>query len=68
MAGARCESGRDNHQCNQTIHDGIRKSWRRDVAPFSLCGTPEPNGAANLWAQNAEGHLAMKAEAIMQSA
>ena len=25
MAGARCESGRDNHQCNQTSHDGIRK-------------------------------------------
>ena len=30
MAGARCESGRDNHQCNQTSHDGIRKSWRRE--------------------------------------
>ncbi len=25
MAGARCESGRDNHQCNQTSHNGIRK-------------------------------------------
>jgi hypothetical protein len=25
MAGARCESGRDNHRCNQTSHDGICK-------------------------------------------
>jgi 3-methylfumaryl-CoA hydratase len=39
-----------------------------DIAPFSLCGTPEPDGGASLWAQNAEGHLAMKAEAVMQSA
>jgi 3-methylfumaryl-CoA hydratase len=38
-----------------------------DIAPFSLCGAPEPDGRASLWAQSAEGHLAMKAEAIMQS-
>jgi 3-methylfumaryl-CoA hydratase len=36
-----------------------------DNAPFSVCGTPEPGGSASLWAQNAEGHLAMKAEAVM---
>jgi 3-methylfumaryl-CoA hydratase len=39
-----------------------------DNAPFSVCGMPEPNGRANLWAQTAEGHLAMKAEAVMESA
>ncbi len=31
MAGARCESGRDNHQCNQTSHDGIRKKLAAGV-------------------------------------
>ena len=39
-----------------------------DNAPFSLCGTPEPGGRASLWAQNAEGALAMKAEVVMHSA
>jgi 3-methylfumaryl-CoA hydratase len=39
-----------------------------DTAPFSLCGTPEAHGKASLWAQSADGDLAMKAEAVMQSA
>jgi 3-methylfumaryl-CoA hydratase len=39
-----------------------------DNAPFAVCGTPEPGGKASLWAQNAEGALAMKAEAVMHSA
>src|SRR5262249_1687507 len=30
-----------------------------DNAPFSVCGTPEAAGRVNLWAQSAEGHLAM---------
>src|SRR5262249_36248750 len=38
-----------------------------DNAPFSVCGTPEPDSRASLWAQSVEGHLAMKADAIMQS-
>ena len=38
-----------------------------DNAPFAVCGMPEPNGRANLWAQTAEGHLAMTAEAVMDS-
>jgi 3-methylfumaryl-CoA hydratase len=38
-----------------------------DNAPFSVCGTPEPDGRASLWAQSVEGHLAMKADAVMQS-
>jgi hypothetical protein len=29
---------------------------------------PEPDGRASLWAQNADGALAMKAEAVMHSA
>jgi 3-methylfumaryl-CoA hydratase len=37
-----------------------------DTTPFSVCGTPEPNGRASLWAQSAEGHLAMKADAVMK--
>jgi 3-methylfumaryl-CoA hydratase len=36
-----------------------------DTAPFLVCGMPEPNGKANLWAQSVDGHLAMKAEAVM---
>ena len=36
-----------------------------DTAPFSVCGAPEPNGRASLWAQSVEGHLAMKADAVM---
>jgi 3-methylfumaryl-CoA hydratase len=39
-----------------------------DNAPFAVCGTLEPGGKASLWAQNAEGVLAMKAEAVMHSA
>jgi 3-methylfumaryl-CoA hydratase len=39
-----------------------------DNAPFAVCGTPEPDGKASLWAQNAEGVLAMKAEAVVHSA
>jgi 3-methylfumaryl-CoA hydratase len=38
-----------------------------DNAPFSVCGTPEPDSRASLWAQSVEGHLAMKADAVMQS-
>jgi len=38
-----------------------------DNAPFSVYGTPEPDGRASLWAQSAEGVLAMRAEAVMQS-
>jgi 3-methylfumaryl-CoA hydratase len=37
-----------------------------DTAPFSVYGTPEPNGRASLWAQSVEGHLAMKADAVMK--
>jgi 3-methylfumaryl-CoA hydratase len=39
-----------------------------DNAPFAVCGMPEPDGRASLWAQNADGALAMKAEAVMHSA
>src|SRR5262249_5265003 len=39
-----------------------------DNAPFAVCGMPEPDGRASLWAQNAEGALAMKADAVMHSA
>jgi len=38
-----------------------------DVAPFSLCGAPEADGKVNLWAQSADGKLAMKADAVVQS-
>jgi len=39
-----------------------------DNAPFAVCGMPEPDSRASLWAQDAEGALAMKAEAVMHSA
>ena len=39
-----------------------------DNAPFAECGMPELDGRASLWAQDAEGALAMKAEAVMHSA
>jgi 3-methylfumaryl-CoA hydratase len=39
-----------------------------DNAPFAVCGMLEPDGRASLWAQNADGALAMKAEAVMHSA
>jgi 3-methylfumaryl-CoA hydratase len=34
-----------------------------DIAPFSVHGKPNNEGAAALWARNADGHLAMEAEA-----
>jgi 3-methylfumaryl-CoA hydratase len=34
-----------------------------DIAPFSVCGAPDGEGKARLWAQNATGGLAMEAEA-----
>jgi 3-methylfumaryl-CoA hydratase len=37
-----------------------------DNAPFSVCGTPEPESRASLWAQSVEGQLAMKADAVMK--
>lgn len=37
-----------------------------DIAPFSVCGTPEGDGKAiKLWAKNAEGALAMEATATL---
>jgi 3-methylfumaryl-CoA hydratase len=38
-----------------------------DVAPFSVCGTPQADGRASLWAQSADGVLAMKAESMIKS-
>jgi 3-methylfumaryl-CoA hydratase len=38
-----------------------------DTAPFLLCGTQEPDGRASLWAQSAEGNLAMRAEVVSKS-
>jgi 3-methylfumaryl-CoA hydratase len=38
-----------------------------DTASFSVCGTPGPDGKTSLWAQSAQGMLAMKADAVMQS-
>jgi 3-methylfumaryl-CoA hydratase len=35
-----------------------------DAAPFSVCGRPESETRVSLWAQNAHGELAMKAEAV----
>jgi 3-methylfumaryl-CoA hydratase len=34
-----------------------------DVAPFDVCGRPEANGQASLWAQGPDGALAMRAMA-----
>ena len=34
MAGARCESGRNNHECNQTSHHGTRNG----IAATIKCG------------------------------
>jgi hypothetical protein len=31
MAGARCESGRHNHQCNQTSHGSVREELAAGV-------------------------------------
>jgi 3-methylfumaryl-CoA hydratase len=38
-----------------------------DATPFSVCGAPESNSKVSLWAQNAEGQLAMKAEAVTEN-
>ena len=38
-----------------------------DVAPFAVCGAREPGGnAVRLWAQDADGHLAMEATATLR--
>jgi 3-methylfumaryl-CoA hydratase len=37
-----------------------------DIAPFSVCGRPEDSGRVSLWAKNAEGGLAMQAEAALR--
>lgn len=34
-----------------------------DTAPFSVCGEPQPDGGALLWARNAAGGLAMEVRA-----
>lgn len=36
-----------------------------DIAPFAICGRPEGD-SVKLWAQNAEGHLAMEATATLR--
>ena len=37
-----------------------------DTEPFTLCGQPDPNGhTVRLWAQNARGELAMRADATL---
>jgi 3-methylfumaryl-CoA hydratase len=36
-----------------------------DVAPFDVCGRPEANGQASLWAQGPDGALAMGATATL---
>jgi 3-methylfumaryl-CoA hydratase len=38
-----------------------------DIAPFAVCGAPEGGGKAALWAADAEGFLAMEAEAEIAS-
>ncbi len=36
-----------------------------DIASFAVCGRPGEGGAVSLWAQTAEGGLAMEAEAVV---
>lgn len=36
-----------------------------DTAPFTVCGAPE-EGRVRLWAANADGHLAMRATAVLE--
>jgi 3-methylfumaryl-CoA hydratase len=36
-----------------------------DIAPFSVHGQPNENGQVALWARNAQGNLAMEAEAVV---
>jgi 3-methylfumaryl-CoA hydratase len=35
-----------------------------DIAPFAVCGRPDEKGTIALWAQGADGGLAMEAEAV----
>jgi 3-methylfumaryl-CoA hydratase len=37
-----------------------------DTAPFAVCGRCETDGAIRLWAQDADGHLAMEASATVR--
>jgi 3-methylfumaryl-CoA hydratase len=37
-----------------------------DIAPFAVCGRPGENGSVNLWAQNADGAVAMEARAVIE--
>ena len=37
-----------------------------DTAPFAVCGKREPGGTVRLWAQDADGHLAMEASATVR--
>ena len=36
-----------------------------DIAPFAVCGRPGEGGQVALWARNAQGGLAMEAEAVV---
>jgi 3-methylfumaryl-CoA hydratase len=36
-----------------------------DIAPFAVCGHPGTDGRVALWARNAQGNLAMDAEAVV---
>jgi 3-methylfumaryl-CoA hydratase len=36
-----------------------------DIAPFAVCGRPADDGSVALWARNAQGHLAMDAQAVL---
>jgi 3-methylfumaryl-CoA hydratase len=36
-----------------------------DIAPFAVCGKPGADGKVALWAQNAQGGLAMEADAVV---
>ncbi len=37
-----------------------------DIAPFAICGRPGENGTITLWAQDAQGALAMEATATLR--
>jgi 3-methylfumaryl-CoA hydratase len=37
-----------------------------DIAPFDVCGRPEDDGRVSLWAQGADGALAMRATAVVK--
>ncbi len=36
-----------------------------DTAPFAVCGDPREGGRIDLWAQDRDGHLCMRAEAVV---